>query len=195
MKKHLVSAVTLALFLMGTAVPVVAQERVKPTDRPETEDRRDDNQERKEQKREELKERLSASRMERLKAWWNRTARRLGKIIEREDRIAEKIQERINKLKNRGRDVVQLQKDLDAAKVKIDAAKKALTDAMAQVDGILANNTPKEALRKLHELQKGVIAKIREAHSALVKVLASTRGLSVTPTPTPTVSPTPTPTS
>jgi hypothetical protein len=155
-----------------------------------------------------LSRRLESWRQERMRNWWGRTSKRLDKIIERQNKIAGKIDERLNRLQAGGRDVTQLRKDLVAAKAKISAARAALADADGRVAAILAEKEPKEAFDALHRLHKDVIAKIREAHAALVKVLAATRGLSVTPsptasataspaststpTPTPTVTPTPT---
>ncbi len=168
--KYLVSAVVLSSFLMSSVAPAIAKDRPSPSVRPDTEKQQQQQEKRKGQ----------------LKKWWTNTAKRLGNIIEQQNKIADKIQKRIDMLKERGRDVTQLQKDLDAAHLKMEAAKKALTDATAQAESILTTGTSQQILQKMKELHKSVITSIRAAHAALVKVLASTRGLStatVTPTP------------
>lgn len=162
-------------------------------------DRREETKDTIKEKRAELKAevatRLSKARAQRVKSWFTRTHRRLSNIIDRLTKTADKIEARLNILAASGRNVTQLRSDLAAARVKIMVAKTALASMSAQVDVIITNNTPKEALAKLHVLQKDVMAKIRDAHSALVKVLAATKGLSVQATVSPSVSATPTPTS
>jgi hypothetical protein len=135
---------------------------------------------------------LSAARKTKLKKWAANMQRRLNGLVERLTKTATKIQTRIDVLAAAGRDVTKLRADLAAARVKVAVAQTTVASVSAQADLIIANNTPKDALTKLHGLQKDVTAKIRDAHQALVKVLAETHGLSVTPTPT--VSPTATPT-
>lgn len=160
--------------------------------------------------KEKVARRLESWRQARMLNWWSRATNRLEKLIKREDRVAEKISNRLDRLAGAGRDVTQLRADLNIAKTKITDARTALASASSQVEDILKNNEPKVAFDKLHQLHKNVIGKIRIAHAALVKVLAETRGFSVTPiptasstvlplatptpTPTPTATPTPTPT-
>jgi len=133
-----------------------------------------------------------AERRDRITKFWKKTGERLQKLINREKKIADKIGVRIDRLAAAGRDpakIIELRSALVAARLKIDAAQTALNDATTQINALVIANKPAEALAKARELHKGVVGKIREAHKALIDVLVSTRGLSVTPTPTPTPTP------
>jgi chromosome segregation ATPase len=209
MKKHLISAVVLTAMTVGQAVPVIALAGTSPSPsrtpnpvpsmRQEYKERRQELREEGASKSRELqqefKDRLSELRKGRIKNWLRRMQKRLGALIDRQYKLAEKIGKKLDRAAEAGKDVTALRTQLAEAKTKIDAAKKALEDMTAQVEDILEENPPREAFAKIHELQKDVFGKIREAHQALVKVLAAMRGLSATPTPTstpsPSVSPTP----
>jgi flagellar motility protein MotE (MotC chaperone) len=134
-------------------------------------------------------------RKKRIKSWWTRVAKRLSNIIDQERKFATQVEKRLNKLAEKGANVTQARNDLAAARVKIDVAASSLASASTQVDVILSSNTPKDAFTKLHALQKNVIAKIRDAHKALVKVVVEIKTVATpSPTPSPTASPTPSPT-
>ncbi len=218
MKKSLVSAVILGSLVLAAA-PALAdrEDRDKPSPKP-VQSLRDELRDRQQEFKDELasrsaafkadiasrsaafkaevKQRLSDIRKAHIRAWWSRVQKRLDAVVGRLNATADRIQHRIDALKSGGRDVAQLQKDMNAAKAKIGIAASAIASGSATVDGIIKNNTPTDAFRKLHDLQKSILSALRDAHQALVSVLAETRGYSVTPTPspTPTASPTPTPT-
>jgi DNA repair exonuclease SbcCD ATPase subunit len=197
MHKNIAIAAVMAALLVGSVAPALAQG--KPSTVPgQGSSRREEAKERMQEKREEMKERLSNARQERIKSWFKRMQKRLTMLIDRQYRLADKIQVRLDRAAENGKDVTSLRADLAAARTKIDTAKQALTGMAGQIDSILEDNSPREAFAKLHELQKDVFNKIREAHRALVKVIASLRGIggATTPsvTPSPTSSPTATPT-
>ncbi len=201
------AAVVSALLLAGTAAPALARDGevsvkasasartnfgrfikdLRDKFRGESKERKEEFKREVEQKKDEIrtekKEQFSDARKERIQSWWKRVHRRLSSLIERQYKIEGRIQERVDRLKAAGRDVTKIQADLDSAKLKIDAAKTGLASASASVEVIVTTNAPKEAFAELHTLQKGVLGKVREAHGALVKVLVSTKGLSVTPSP------------
>lgn len=131
-----------------------------------------------------IKDRFTEYRKQRASRWWDDAAKRLMKLVDREQVVADRIQERITKLGAAGRDVTALQANLDGAKVKVALARQAIADASANMATIMAGTDANANLQAARELHRSVLEKIKEAHAALVKVLATTRGLSVTPTPT-----------
>lgn len=174
----------------------------------EREELRDSTKEKRETLKAKVAAELSLKRKERIQKWVTQMQKRLTNLVDRLNKTADKIQARIDKLAAAGRDVTKLRADLAAARTKVTIAKDAVAGISAQATVIISSNEPTVAFRKLHELEKSVMQKIRDAHQALVKVLASTRGLSVTAsaspspsasaspsvTPTPTATPTTTPT-
>ena len=179
MKKNIkILAVFALLFgLVGPALAVDETSSPSPRKTPSTE------------RRDAAKERLTDNRKQQIKKWWTRNAQRLARIIERESKMADKINEKLEKAARNGKDVSAARAKLIDARAKIAAAAQALRDATAQVDGIIANNKPSEAFRKLHELNKTVTNAIREAHKALVDVLVTLRGVGAKPTRSPSPSP------
>lgn len=189
--------------LASTAAPAFAQDvrlgvnasaSVRAEFKEERQEQREEKKEQREEVREErasksqefrseLKERLSSLRKERIKKWWTKAARRLSQLIDRQNRLADRVETRIERLEDAGKDVSAQRTALAAARLKIDASAAALASASAQVDVVISDNTPAEAFRKLHELHKGVISKIREAHYALVRVVVSLKGMSGASTP------------
>jgi len=142
--------------------------------------------------RDKAKERLSQARKELIKKWWSRAERRLRGIIDRQRRLADRIEARIEKLEDAGKDADEQKDALAAARLKIDASATALASASVGVDAVIANNVPADAFRKLHDLHKGVVGKIRESHRALVQVIVSLKALKATPSPSVSASPSPT---
>jgi len=136
--------------------------------------------------REKAKERFSEARKELIAKWWSRAERRLRGIIDRQRKLADRIEARLKKLEDAGKDTDTQEDALAAARLKISASASALASASAEVHAIVDDNAPADAFRKLHDLHKGVVAKIRESHQALVRVIVSLKELKETPSPTPT---------
>ncbi len=189
--------------LLGSVAPALAQGRpASPSENhPSFKERVLDIFQRNEERREERRQQLSERRAAQLRQWEERTVKRLTNIVSHLDRIAELIQDRIDTLKDRGRDVTAVQAQMDTAKSMINNAKQSVASASEEFEDILAGGDDEKIIfRDLHALQRDVLDDIRAAHRALIKVLAATRGLSVTPTAHPTASPaasgspTPTPT-
>lgn len=146
------------------------------------------------EKREEVKAKVADKRKERIQSFWDHMKKRLQRLIDNQTKLADRIAKRLDKASANGKDVVALKTQLDAAKALIKQAQDALNAGDAAVADIIAKNEPKDALKKVQQLNKDILAKIKAAHEALNKVIRATKGLGEKPTPTPTASPTPTPT-
>jgi chromosome segregation ATPase len=188
MHKNLVPLLVLASVAAGNLAPVavMAGERPILQRQPEL---RDQMKDRREALKEEFKERISDFRKDRVRGWLRRMQARLGGLIDRLDRLADRIERRIQKAADAGKDVARARAALADARTKIAEARRSLDAMTAQLETILKDNPPREAFAKVKELQKGVFAKIREAHRALVHVLVVLRGNSGDASPTPTSTP------
>ncbi len=190
----MVPAVVLAVMVLGSAAPVLAERSPQPTPRNDRgSEKRQEVASRSQEFLIQLRAKKEQERRDRLAKFWKKTGERLQRLIDREKKVADKIGARIDRLATKGRDPAQITKLKDAlaaARLKIDAAQTALTDATTQIKQMITDGKPvADIIAKARELHKGVVAKIREAHKALIDVLVSTRGLSVTPSPTPTPTP------
>jgi chromosome segregation ATPase len=186
------AAVTLA-FIAGVASPAFAIEG-SATPRPTAKPTRTEIK----QRVEELKKQAEVKkdkRSERVQKFWDNMKRRLEILVRNQNKLADRIEKSIDQRAAKGRDVTELKAKLAEARAKIAEAEAALKDADGKVAGIIAGNEPKEALKKVNELNKEVLAKIRAAHQSLVDVLKIRKGEkpspSVSPSVSPTVSPTP----
>lgn len=153
--------------------------------------------ERLQQQRQEVRARFSEVRKARIRAFWERMAKRLEAAIEREKKLADRIESRLNKFQEAGKDVSASRAKLGQARAKINQAEAALNAAKGTVEAVLNADDPKAAFQEVRDtVLKDVIAKIKEAHAALVDVINTLKGVSgkVKPTPSPTVSPTASPT-
>ena len=168
------------------------QEREAQKQRLEQE--REAQKQRLEQQREAQKQRLEQEREGRITKFWKKTGERLQKLINRERSVYKKIDERLKKLEEAGKNTTAQRALLVIADAKIKAAQTALTTALDDpiLKGLIDGDKPmSEITARIRVLHKGVLTAIRDAHKALVDVIVSIRGLSVTPssTPVPTATP------
>ncbi len=191
MNKHIVSTLALAAFVVATTAPALADQSPSPSPSASpgirrNESREDINDARKAAQREKREQ----ERNNRLAKFWKKTGERLQKLINRETKVADKIAARLKKFKDAGKNVSTQETMLADARLKITAAQTALSSAVAEIKKMIADGKPvADIIVKARELHKGVVAAIRTAHKALIDVIVSTRGMSITPTPTPTPTP------
>lgn len=183
--KVLTSAVIALAFMAGVASPAFAVEASttpKPSPKPtktEIKQRVEDLKKKVDQKKNEVKDK----RKDRVQKFWDNMKQRLQLLITNQGKLADRIEKTINDRAAKGKDVTDLRVKLTEARTKIAEAQTALTDADAKVAGIVADNEPKEALNKVNDLNKEVLAKIKVAHEALNEVLKVRKGEKPTATP------------
>jgi predicted nucleic acid-binding Zn-ribbon protein len=129
------------------------------------------------QKVQDVRNRLTEKRKAQLKSWWTKAAKRLTAIATRMQKIADKIATRLDTLAASGKDVSVQRTQLAAARVKIDGAIQSVAAGNAQIESILQTSSSSMAFKQVHDMQSGVIVKIRDAHRALVELLASLRNV------------------
>jgi len=207
MKKYLVSTLALVSILGGSVAPAFADEGGGIRDffrrfRSEQKEDRDENKDERREDRGEFKDELASrsqelrlkleekrnlERRERLTKFWRKAGERLQKLIDREKAMSLRIADRLAKFEEAGKDVSVQEALLEDANEAIQAAQDSLTEAIAALKQMVEDGEPvTDIITKARELHKEVVGKIRAGHKALIDVIVSTRGMSVTPSPSAT---------
>ena len=97
--------------------------------------------------------------------------------VDRMDDLVEKINGRLDKAEDNGKNVAALREKLNAAKIKITEVENALDEAKAKYAEAVKEPDFKIAFKKVKEIVKVVSEKVRAAHGALVDVVNSIKGL------------------
>ncbi len=116
------------------------------------------------QKREEKKK----EQVERL---WSKMEYRLDILIHNQEKLANRISNRLTSLKDDGKDVGVLETKLTNAKVLVTQSQEALAAGDAAVALVLKNNDSKTALSEIKEINKDILEKIKSSHASLVEVI------------------------
>ena len=131
----------------------------------------------KQQRIDALKKKLGDERAKKIEQFFNNMVKKFEAAIDRLNKLADRIDALLNKAAAAGKDVSAQKTALQAARVKITAVETALGDAKTQFGAMAKSADPKTAFQKVKELVRGVEQKIKDAHSALVNVVSSTKGL------------------
>lgn len=145
--------------------------------RQELEEKRVRFQEERKARVEELKKKVGEKRAERIEQFFQKMLEKFNAAIERLKRFADRIEERINRAEANGRDVTDAKSKLLTAREKIVDAEKALEDAKAKYTEATKDPDFKAAFKKVREIVHGVVAKLKEAHAALVDVITTLKGI------------------
>lgn len=95
----------------------------------------------------------------------------LDAMIARLEKLAERIQSRIDVLKDRGVDTTEAETALALAQDEIDEALTSVEALKEAVTKALESETPREALKETKPLAETTKTAIREAHTALVDAI------------------------
>lgn len=128
-------------------------------------------------RKEELKKKLGEKKAERIEQFFKKMVEKFEAAIGRLDKLADRIEARLNKAAERGKDVAVLREKLKTARAKIDEARTALQDARAKYAEAVKDPDFKIAFAKVREVVDGVAKKVKEAHAALVDVINSLKGI------------------
>ncbi len=122
--------------------------------------------------------RVEQKRKDTIKSYFNNMVRKIQAAINREIKLADRIESRLNKLASAGKDVVALQVKLADARIAIKDAQKYLDDAKIQMETILKSDDVKQAFQDVKVLIKNAVEKVKLAHQKLVDVVNSMKGTS-----------------
>lgn len=144
--------------------------------RRELEERRAKFHEEREKRVEELKKKVGERRAERIEQFFNKMLEKFANAIERLKKFADRIEEKINRAEA-NKDVTEARSKLLTARERIADAEKELEDAKEKFTGAAQDPDFKAAFKKVREIVHGVVAKLKEAHAALVDVITTLKGI------------------
>lgn len=131
-----------------------------------------------EEKREEIKERLATKasefrekRKELVKRILTKALERLSHAVSRLDKIAGKIQSRIDKLSEKGVDLSAAQSTLDGCKTNAGDALNAISEAKTKVEAITDDGNRDGTGRAAYDAVKAAKQAVWDYHKCLVEVL------------------------
>lgn len=128
-------------------------------------------------RREELQKKVGERRAKNIEMFFKKMILHFEDMVGRLREFSDRIETRLRKAADNGKDVTQDLAKLAAAREKILDAEKALEDAKASYTKAAESPDFRASFAKVKELLSGVKEKIREAHSALVEVVQSIKGL------------------
>ena len=158
-------------------------------------DRREEMKNQREEKRQEARQRLDKRRKKIMRNHFARMMKRFEAALEREKKLGERIQSRIDKAKANGKNTAKAQAALNKAKKTWEEAKALLGEVRGKIDGVLSAADPKEAFKEVQTLVASVRDKIKAVHKDLVDAVTALKGIgadkerSASPTTIPAVSP------
>lgn len=125
-----------------------------------------------------LKEKVSEERAKKIEAFFGGMVRKFEAAISRLRTLADRIDSRLDKFEDEGKDVSALRTALDNARNSIESAEDALDKAKEEFTTFASTENPKEYFEKVKTVVHNVSQKVREAHKALVDVINSVKGAS-----------------
>lgn len=124
-----------------------------------------------------VKSQIAEEKLFRIRGFVDNMENRFNIHIRNLDSLAQRIQNRIDKLVGEGKDMFKVQTKLNEAKTKIQEAKDELTKLKQGVEDMLLSASPKKTFTNVvkGKLVKAVIVKIKAAHKALVDTIVILR--------------------
>jgi exonuclease VII small subunit len=113
--------------------------------------------------------RLREDAVRRIKAFMARILRRFDAAIVRLEKVADRIEARIEKLEAKGFVLSEASQLLVAARGEVKAASKAIDEVRATIDSVLDSDQPRESFGAVREALSEAKQSIKNAHRALVK--------------------------
>ncbi len=114
---------------------------------------------------------ISEKRKIRITAFFQRMMERFGYAIARLNKLADRIESRLDKFEEKSRDVSGARAILEEAKTSIATAEAKVAEAKAAIDEALASDDPKTAFEGVRNLVHEARDFIKKAHQDLVRVV------------------------
>lgn len=129
------------------------------------------------QKLEEAKARLALRQKQKLARYADQMLKRLQAALDREKRLGDRIQSRIDKAKANGKNVAKAQAALDKAKSTWQEAAKLLDDVKAKAAAAGSAADAKAAFEEVKNQIADLARKLKEVHAAFVDATVALKGL------------------
>ena len=125
------------------------------------------------ERREELKKKIGEARANAVEKIFVRTLDRFADAIERLEKLADRIESRLNKLSSDGTDTSALQVLLEKARGSLGEARATLEIAQKKYDEMINSTEPKSSFEAVKLAIRDTKEKIKSAHKALVDVIVA----------------------
>ena len=127
-----------------------------------------------------LKSKLSEEKAKRIEAFFGTMVRKFEAAISRLNTLVDRIDARLNKLEDGGKEVSVFRASLDTARTKINEVESALDEAKEEYHAFTSGENLQDNFVKVKEIISDVAQKVKDAHKALVDVINSIKGVSET---------------
>lgn len=128
-------------------------------------------------RREELKKKVGEKRAVRIEQFFNKMVGKFEAAIGRLADFTDRIEARINTASGAGKDVAKARNELESGRLKIKDAAAELESAKAKYAEAIKNPDVKAAFADVRKIVQGVVQKVKDAHSALVRSVAELKGV------------------
>ena len=125
-----------------------------------------------------LKDKVTEERAKKIEAFFGSMIRKFEAAISRLRTLADRIDSRLDKFEDEGKDVVTLRAALDNARNTIETAEDALDKAKEEFTTFSSAENPKDYFEKVKNVVRDVSSKVKTSHKALVDVINSIKGVS-----------------
>lgn len=139
-----------------------------------------------EEKRQSLKNKITDKRKEisqerkaKIQEIFERMTTFLVAAIAREEKLIERIQSRLDKLSQAGKDVAGVQQSLEQAKAKLEQAASDASSLEGIGGDVLATENPSSTFRTAKEMVQSVKRELQEVHKMLTSIIGDIKGLRV----------------
>lgn len=133
-----------------------------------------------------LRKRFTEQRQKTITNFFARMVERLKAALEREQKLGERIQSRIDKARANGKDVTAAQAALASARTAWEEAEQSVESAETAMKDVLSSDNPKTAFEGVKTLVANAAGKIKAVHAAFVDVVNTLKGIGGGGRPAPT---------
>jgi len=146
------------------------------------EEKKEDVVERKEniqEKREEKKEKLSSRKKLLIRAFYGRMITRFEAALNRQEKLADRIQSRLDKFATAGKNVSSQRKKLDDVRILIKESRDMISSVRQKFEDLLNSDDPKTSFEEVRKMiREDLVGKIKRIHGLLVEIINSLKGVS-----------------
>ena len=160
--------------MAGFILPALAQEMRPPAAQPPDKELRQGLP----GKPQEVKKRLDETKISIITQYFEKMTGRLGAALEREKKLADRVESRIKKFEEKGAKVDEAKKNLSDARAAWQKAKDALESAKTKFEALKASDDPKAVFKEVRKLVRDVVDFIKKTHAGIVKTIVSLKGAS-----------------
>lgn len=139
--------------------------------------KREEFQAKAQERRDAMKKKIGEERAGRVEKFFTAMMEKFENAIDRLNKVADRLDDRLNASPSPAADVAALKDKLTAARAKIIEADAALADAKIKYAEAVKDADLKTAFRKVHDIVQSAAVKVKEAHRALAEVTTAIKSV------------------